>query len=75
MAASNANDQVRKIVEAEFVKSGLSLRGFARAIGMAPSNLSNVLSGKRPMGLAGFASVCDALGLDVEVVIRTKKRE
>src|SRR5262245_40700147 len=45
---------------------GYSLRAFSRALGLSPTVLSLVLSGKRPLSKKAVAKVVEVLGLGPE---------
>lgn len=55
-------------------RKDISQTALARRIGVSQSQMSDYLRGERPMTLEEIDAICDALGLDILVVIEEADR-
>ena len=68
METTNDEKAARKLLKAKFESSGLSLRGFAKEVGVSAPYLHDVLNERRSIG----QTLADYLGFTI-VVKQTRK--
>ena len=62
------NEEIRSRIREEMARKGMSQRELAERLGVTPSALSQVLSGKRGTMPESLMDVLNALGLTLEAV-------
>ena len=62
------NEEIRSRIREEMTRKGMSQRELAERLGVTPSALSQVLSGKRGTMPESLMDVLNALGLTLEAV-------
>jgi transcriptional regulator with XRE-family HTH domain len=69
------DEQVLQRLRSALADSGKTQAEVGRAAGMTQSQLSRYLTGRRPLAMAGFIAICDALGLSPAQVFADLQKE
>ena len=72
MERYNDNEQLKRLLKAEWTKNGFTQKNIAEKMGVSSANLSNILVNKKSLTFTDVQRILDALDCDLYLDFRKR---
>lgn len=73
MERYNNNEQLKRLLKAEWTKNGFTQKDIAEKMGVSSANLSNILVNKKSLTFTDAQRILDALNCDLYIDFKQKE--